>query len=153
MSRNADAVPYYPSVWWVLLVGIYGRCSMEVKYSPHEDWTSYPFMWMWEFLCLIMCGVLYFTIVMRGAILNNLSIVCFQVLVAATQAMNEELPRLQEGVYYGHINQRTDILDKFLTEDGEPRYNPQVWSTAGCGTCCGRLLNGLSCTTWLLCSI
>jgi hypothetical protein len=40
--------------------------------------------------------------------------------------MNEELPRLQEGVYYGAINIRTDILEKFLTEEGQPRYNPQV---------------------------
>lgn len=40
--------------------------------------------------------------------------------------MNEELPRLQEGVYYGAINLRTDILEKFLSEEGQPRYNPQV---------------------------
>ena len=40
--------------------------------------------------------------------------------------MNEELPKLQEGVYYGAINIRTDILEKFLTEEGQPRYNPQV---------------------------
>lgn len=40
--------------------------------------------------------------------------------------MNDELPRLQEGVYYGQINIRTDILEKFLTEEGQPRYNPQV---------------------------
>jgi len=40
--------------------------------------------------------------------------------------MNDELPRLQEGVYYGQINIRTDILEKFLSEEGQPRYNPQV---------------------------
>lgn len=50
----------------------------------------------------------------------------FQVVNAAVQAMNDELPRLQEGVYYGQINIRTDILEKFLTEEGQPRYNPQV---------------------------
>lgn len=42
--------------------------------------------------------------------------------------MNDELPRLQEGVYYGAINIRTNILEKFLTEEGQPRYNPQVQS-------------------------
>ncbi|XP_024372023.1 UDP-glucose:glycoprotein glucosyltransferase isoform X2 [Physcomitrium patens] len=49
-----------------------------------------------------------------------------QVVHAAAQAMNEELPRLQEGVYYGAINLRTDILEKFLSEEGQPRYNPQI---------------------------
>ncbi|KAG0591180.1 hypothetical protein KC19_1G156300 [Ceratodon purpureus] len=49
-----------------------------------------------------------------------------QVVSAAVQAMNDELPRLQEGVYYGAINIRTDILEKFLTEEGQPRYNPQI---------------------------
>lgn len=41
-------------------------------------------------------------------------------------AMNDELPRIQEQVYYGHINSHTDVLDKFLSESGVPRYNPQV---------------------------
>lgn len=40
--------------------------------------------------------------------------------------MNDELPRIQEQVYYGHINSRTDVLDKFLSENGIIRYNPQV---------------------------
>lgn len=40
--------------------------------------------------------------------------------------MNDELPRIQEQVYYGHINSRTDVLDKFLSESGTTRYNPQV---------------------------
>lgn len=40
--------------------------------------------------------------------------------------MNDELPRIQEQVYYGHINSRTDILGKFLSENGISRYNPQV---------------------------
>lgn len=40
--------------------------------------------------------------------------------------MNDELPRIQEQVYYGHINSRTDVLDKFLSENGISRYNPQV---------------------------
>uniref|UniRef100_A0A0D6QYA4 Glucosyltransferase 24 catalytic domain-containing protein n=1 Tax=Araucaria cunninghamii TaxID=56994 RepID=A0A0D6QYA4_ARACU len=44
----------------------------------------------------------------------------------AIQAMNDELVKLQEGVYYGHINSRTDILEKFLSENGLPRYNPQI---------------------------
>lgn len=43
-------------------------------------------------------------------------------------AMNDELPRIQEQVYYGHINSRTDVLDKFLSESGISRYNPQVKS-------------------------
>lgn len=43
-------------------------------------------------------------------------------------AMNEELPRIQEQVYYGHINSHTDVLDKFLSESGYRRYNPQVRS-------------------------
>lgn len=41
-------------------------------------------------------------------------------------AMNDELPRIQEQVYYGQINSRTDVLDKFLSESGIQRYNPQV---------------------------
>ena len=41
-------------------------------------------------------------------------------------AMNDELPRIQEQVYYGHINSHTDVLDKFLSESGISRYNPQV---------------------------
>ncbi|KAK1548954.1 hypothetical protein Q3G72_001893 [Acer saccharum] len=41
-------------------------------------------------------------------------------------AMNEELPRLQEQVYYGQISSHTDILDKFLSESGINRYNPQI---------------------------
>lgn len=45
---------------------------------------------------------------------------------ALLNAMNDELPRIQEQVYYGHINSRTDVLDKFLSENGISRYNPQV---------------------------
>ena len=41
-------------------------------------------------------------------------------------AMNDELPRIQEQVYYGQINSHTDVLDKFLSESGISRYNPQV---------------------------
>ena len=40
--------------------------------------------------------------------------------------MNDELPRLQEQVYYGHINAHTDVLEFFLSDDGISRYNPQV---------------------------
>lgn len=45
---------------------------------------------------------------------------------ALINAMNDELPRIQEQVYYGLISSHTDILDKFLTESGIKRYNPQV---------------------------
>ncbi|KAK9286489.1 hypothetical protein L1049_014887 [Liquidambar formosana] len=45
---------------------------------------------------------------------------------ALVNAMNEELPRIQEQVYYGHINSHTDVLDKFLSESGIHRYNPQI---------------------------
>ncbi|XP_078432136.1 EMS-MUTAGENIZED BRI1 SUPPRESSOR 1 isoform X2 [Wolffia australiana] len=41
-------------------------------------------------------------------------------------AMNEELSRIQEQVYYGKINSNTDVLDKFLTESGIRRYNPLI---------------------------
>ena len=41
-------------------------------------------------------------------------------------AMNEELPRIQEQVYYGQITSKTDVLEKFLSESGRQRYNPQV---------------------------
>jgi hypothetical protein len=41
-------------------------------------------------------------------------------------AMNDELPRIQEQVYYGQINSHTDVLDKFLSESGIGCYNPQV---------------------------
>lgn len=45
---------------------------------------------------------------------------------ALMNAMNDELSRIQEQVYYGHINSHTDVLDKFLTESGITRYNPQI---------------------------
>ncbi|GKB86829.1 UDP-glucose:glycoprotein glucosyltransferase isoform X1, partial [Tanacetum coccineum] len=45
---------------------------------------------------------------------------------ALMSAMNDELPRIQEQVYYGQINSRTDVLDKFLSESGIQRYNPQI---------------------------
>lgn len=45
---------------------------------------------------------------------------------ALINAMNDELPRIQEQVYYGHINSRTDVLEKFLSENGISRYNPQI---------------------------
>lgn len=41
-------------------------------------------------------------------------------------AMNDELPKIQEQVYFGHINSHTDVLDKFLSESGVSRYNPLV---------------------------
>ncbi|KAJ4717311.1 UDP-glucose:glycoprotein glucosyltransferase-like [Melia azedarach] len=49
---------------------------------------------------------------------------------ALINAMNDELPRIQEQVYYGQINSRTDILDKFLSESGIGRYNPQIIADA-----------------------
>ncbi|KAJ8572608.1 hypothetical protein K7X08_009119 [Anisodus acutangulus] len=45
---------------------------------------------------------------------------------ALMNAMNDELPRIQEHVYFGHINSHTDVLDKFLSESGVQRYNPQI---------------------------
>ncbi|KAG6709705.1 hypothetical protein I3842_06G146800 [Carya illinoinensis] len=45
---------------------------------------------------------------------------------ALLNAMNDELPRIQEQVYYGHINSHTDVLNKFLSENGISRYNPQI---------------------------
>ncbi|XP_047315092.1 UDP-glucose:glycoprotein glucosyltransferase [Impatiens glandulifera] len=45
---------------------------------------------------------------------------------ALLSAMNEELPRIQEQVYYGQIGSHTDVLNKFLSESGIKRYNPQI---------------------------
>ncbi|GMH06742.1 hypothetical protein Nepgr_008582 [Nepenthes gracilis] len=45
---------------------------------------------------------------------------------ALISAMNEEVPRIQEQVYFGHIDSQTDVLDKFLSESGISRYNPQI---------------------------
>ncbi|XP_060167686.1 UDP-glucose:glycoprotein glucosyltransferase isoform X1 [Lycium barbarum] len=45
---------------------------------------------------------------------------------ALMNAMNDELPRIQENVYFGHINSHTDVLDKYLSESGVQRYNPQI---------------------------
>ncbi|XP_050375561.1 UDP-glucose:glycoprotein glucosyltransferase [Argentina anserina] len=45
---------------------------------------------------------------------------------ALINSMNDEMPRIQEQVYYGHINSQTDVLDKFLSESGTTRYNPQI---------------------------
>ncbi|XP_075520697.1 UDP-glucose:glycoprotein glucosyltransferase isoform X1 [Primulina tabacum] len=47
---------------------------------------------------------------------------------ALLNAMNEELPKIQEQVYYGQINSHTDVLDKFLSESGVQRYNPKIIS-------------------------
>jgi UDP-glucose:glycoprotein glucosyltransferase len=51
-------------------------------------------------------------------------------------AINYELPRIQEQVYYGHIQSHTDILDKFLSESSYKRYNPSVSTNISvkCGT-------------------
>lgn len=46
-------------------------------------------------------------------------------------AMNDELPKIQEQVYYGQIESRTNVLDKLLSESGLSRYNPQVGSFTG----------------------
>ncbi|KAF8411993.1 hypothetical protein HHK36_004552 [Tetracentron sinense] len=45
---------------------------------------------------------------------------------ALISSMNDELPKIQEQVYYGYINSHTDVLDKFLSENGCHRYNPQI---------------------------
>ncbi|KAL6178989.1 hypothetical protein ACLB2K_050505 [Fragaria x ananassa] len=45
---------------------------------------------------------------------------------ALINSMNDEMPRIQEQVYYGHINSQTDVLNKFLSESGTTRYNPQI---------------------------
>lgn len=47
---------------------------------------------------------------------------------ALVNAVNDELPRIQEQVYYGNIDSHTDVLDKFLSESGVSRYNPQIMS-------------------------
>ncbi|KAJ8425780.1 hypothetical protein Cgig2_020918 [Carnegiea gigantea] len=49
---------------------------------------------------------------------------------ALVSAVNDELPRIQEQVYYGNIDSHTDVLDKFLLESGVSRYNPQIISDA-----------------------
>lgn len=46
-------------------------------------------------------------------------------------AMNDELPKIQEQVYYGQIESRTNVLDKLLSESGLSRYNPQVGNFTG----------------------
>ncbi|KAK6915977.1 UGGT, thioredoxin-like domain 1 [Dillenia turbinata] len=45
---------------------------------------------------------------------------------ALLDAMNEELPRIQEQVYFGHITSQTNVLDKFLSENGIQRFNPLI---------------------------
>ncbi|GAB2231281.1 hypothetical protein Droror1_Dr00027570 [Drosera rotundifolia] len=45
---------------------------------------------------------------------------------ALTNAINEETSRIQEQVYYGQIDSDVDVLDKFLSESGISRYNPQI---------------------------
>ncbi|GER26746.1 UDP-glucose:glycoprotein glucosyltransferase [Striga asiatica] len=49
---------------------------------------------------------------------------------ALLNAMNDELPRIQEQVYYGQINSHTDVLDKFLSESGVRRYNTKIITDA-----------------------
>lgn len=65
--------------------------------------------------CLLMNGLVYGSTQVQGG---------------ALAAMNEELPKIQEGVYFGHINSNTDILDKFLREKGYPRYNSHIVATS-----------------------
>ena len=50
--------------------------------------------------------------------------------------MNDELPKIQEQVYYGQIESRTNVLDKLLSESGLSRYNPQVGGFTGSIFCC-----------------
>ncbi|KMS95940.1 hypothetical protein BVRB_003480 isoform A [Beta vulgaris subsp. vulgaris] len=59
--------------------------------------------------CLLMNGLVYNS--NEEALLN---------------AMNDELPRIQEQVYYGNIDSDTNVLDKFLSENGIRRYNPLI---------------------------
>ncbi|XP_054800106.1 UDP-glucose:glycoprotein glucosyltransferase isoform X1 [Prosopis cineraria] len=47
---------------------------------------------------------------------------------ALINALNDETPRIQEQVYFGHINSHTDVLAKFLSEAGIQRYNPRIIS-------------------------
>ncbi|KAH9751402.1 UDP-glucose:glycoprotein glucosyltransferase [Citrus sinensis] len=49
---------------------------------------------------------------------------------ALLNAMNDELQRIQEQVYYGNINSYTDVLEKVLSESGINRYNPQIITDA-----------------------
>eukprot|EP00250_Pteridium_aquilinum_P011892 c20372_g1_i1 orf=227-5122(+) len=64
--------------------------------------------------CLLMNGVVHTSTSLQGGL----------------QAMNEELPKIQEGVYFGHINSHTDILEKFLKEKTYARYNPHIVATS-----------------------
>lgn len=57
-------------------------------------------------------------------------------------AMNDELPRIQEQVYYGHIQSHTDVLEKFLSENSYKRYNPSV-STNISEKCCPLILTSI----------
>ncbi|KAK6945622.1 Glucosyltransferase 24, catalytic domain [Dillenia turbinata] len=59
--------------------------------------------------CLLMNGLVYDA--NEDALLN---------------AMNEELPRIQEQVYFGHITSQTNVLDKILSENGIQRFNPLI---------------------------
>lgn len=58
-------------------------------------------------------------------------LVCQQSEDALMNTMNEELPRIQEQVYYRHITSRTNVLEKFLSESGHRRYNPQITGGKG----------------------
>ncbi|XP_017970879.1 PREDICTED: UDP-glucose:glycoprotein glucosyltransferase isoform X1 [Theobroma cacao] len=64
-------------------------------------------------------GKLQCCLLMNGLVLDSSE-------EALINAMNDELPRIQEQVYYGQINSHTDVLDKFLSENGVSRYNPQI---------------------------
>ncbi|MCO5576449.1 hypothetical protein L7F22_030259 [Adiantum nelumboides] len=64
--------------------------------------------------CLLMNGVVHTSTSLEGGV----------------QAMSEELPKIQEGVYFGHINSHTDILEKFMKEKAYFRYNPNIVATS-----------------------
>lgn len=64
--------------------------------------------------CFLMNGVVHTSTNLQGGL----------------QAMSEELPKIQEGVYFGHINAHTDILEKFLKEKTYFRYNPDIVATS-----------------------
>ncbi|GFY94719.1 similar to EMS-MUTAGENIZED BRI1 SUPPRESSOR 1 [Actinidia rufa] len=76
--------------------------------------------------CLLMNGLVIDANEIHVAPTLILDPFCSPVTDALMNAMNDELPRIQEQVYYGQINSHTDVLDKFLSESGVPRYNPQI---------------------------
>ncbi|XP_024522450.1 UDP-glucose:glycoprotein glucosyltransferase-like isoform X1 [Selaginella moellendorffii] len=99
--------------------------AMEVfsKLKNGEDYRKEAFESS-QFVYRLGLSEVYPCLLMNGLVYGE-----SQPQFSVMAAMNEELPKIQEMVYFGQIHSRTDVLDKFLAEEGLKRYNPKIAGT------------------------